>query len=66
VVSTLRDELLLEHRDERLTDRGNLAIDASNGGQKAQGNYCTICCTIPGTGAELTGSLAISSLNMMT
>ena len=55
-------ELLLEHHDERLTDCGlDLAIGASSGAQKTQGNYCTICCTIPDTGGWLAGSLAISS-----
>src|SRR5262245_46889453 len=29
--------------------------------QKTQGNYCTICCTIPDMGGQLAGSLAISS-----
>ena len=33
----------------------------SSGAQKTQGNYCTICCTIPDTGGWLAGSLAISS-----
>ena len=49
--SCSRRELLLEHHDERLTDGGlDLAIGASSGAQKTQGNYCTICCTIPDTG----------------
>jgi hypothetical protein len=61
-LSTHRDELLLEHHDEQLTDRGiDLAIGASSGAQKTQGNYCTICCTIPDTGGQLAGSLAIWS-----
>jgi len=46
-----RRERLLEHHDERLTDGGlDLAIGSSSGAQKTQGNYCTICCTIPDTG----------------
>jgi hypothetical protein len=49
--SCSRRELLLEHHDERLTDRGlDLAIAVSSSAQKTQGNYCTICCTIPDTG----------------
>ena len=43
-------------------DRGlDLAIGANSGAQKIQGNYCTICCTIPDTGGWLAESLAISS-----
>jgi len=46
-----RRELLLEHHDKRLTDRGlGLAIGASSSAQKTQGTYCTICCTIPAAG----------------
>ena len=46
-----RRDLLLEHHDERLTDRRlDLAIGSSRGAQKTRGNYCTICCTIPDTG----------------
>ena len=46
-----RRELLLEHHDERLIDGGlDLAIGSGSGAQKTQGNYCTICCTIPDTG----------------
>ena len=42
----------LRRMAERLTDRGiDLAIGASSGAQKTQGNYCTICCTIPDTSA---------------
>jgi hypothetical protein len=33
----------------------------SSGAQKTQGNYCTICCTIPDAGGSLAGSLAVSS-----
>jgi hypothetical protein len=51
VLSTHRGELLLEHHDERLTDHGrDLAIAVNSGAQKTQGNYCTICCTIPRQG----------------
>jgi hypothetical protein len=51
VLSTHRAERLLEHHDERLTDRRlDLGIGADSGAQKTQGNYCTICCTIPETG----------------
>ena len=51
VLSTRRGELLLEHKDERLADRGfDLAIGARRGAQKSQANYCTTCCTIPETG----------------
>ena len=50
-VEVPRRELLLERHDERLTDGGlDLAIGSSSGAQKAQGNYCTICCTIPDSG----------------
>ena len=43
-------------------DRGlDLAIGANSGAQKIQGNYCTICCTIPASGGWLAGSLAIPS-----
>jgi hypothetical protein len=46
-----RGELLLEHHDERLADRGlDLAIGDSRAAQKSQANCCTICCTIPDTG----------------
>jgi len=45
-----RQELLLEHNDERLTDGGlDFAISACSDVEKSQDNYCTICCTIPGT-----------------
>src|SRR5262245_5665787 len=57
-----RRKLLLEHHDERLTDRGiDLAIGASSGAPEDTGHYCTICCTIPDTGGQLAGSLALSS-----
>ena len=39
----------------------DLAIGSSSGAQKTEGNYCTICCTIPDTGGWLAESLAISS-----
>jgi hypothetical protein len=43
-------------------DRGlDLAIGANSGGQEIQGNYCTICRTIPASGGWLAGSLAIPS-----
>ena len=29
---------------------GSTSIGASSGAQKTQGNYCTICCTIPDSG----------------
>ena len=49
--SCSRRELLLEYHDERLTDRRlDLGTGVSSGAQKTQGNYCTICCTIPDTG----------------
>ena len=58
-----RRELLLEHHDERLTKGGlDFAIGSSSGANKTQGNYCTICCTIPDAGGWLVGSLAIPSL----
>ena len=42
-------------------DRGlDLAIGAHSGAQKIQGNYCTICCTIPAAGDWLAESLANS------
>ena len=39
----------------------DLAIGSSSGAQKTEGNYCTICCTIPDAGGWLAGSLAIWS-----
>jgi hypothetical protein len=67
VLSTHRSELLLEHHDERLTDRRlDLAIRAGSGAQKKQGNYCTICCTTRDTGGQLAGSLTLLRLNVIT
>ena len=46
-----RQELLLEHNDERLTDGGlDFAISACSDVEKSQDNYCTICCTISENG----------------
>ena len=39
----------------------DLAIGSSSGAQKTEGNYCTICCTIPNTDRYLAESLTISS-----
>ena len=33
----------------------DLAIGSSSGAQKTEGNYCTICCTIPDAGGMARG-----------
>jgi hypothetical protein len=57
-----RPPLLRDNVGAADPDRGlDLANGANSRAQKIQGNYCTICCTIPDTAGWLAESLAISS-----